>query len=529
MSKNKHEKNAENAKSQMNGRLISSKPLQVSYFQEKEEKTNKHINEENKTLFVGNLDEKINSYELEKLFEKFGTITFCRVMEKNGKSKGYGIVEFFSEEEAKSSISFMNGRSFYSKQLKVDFHRPKVEQKNDSIKKNLYSSQLSLESQSLSNSKKIYVKNLHEDAGDSDLKNLFERFGSITSCYVMKEKNGRSKQSGVITFSNEEEALNAIRIMDGSKYMSKDLCVKFWKSKKESKKDSIPDSRIKNSFGSQSSLESQSLINSKKVYVKNLHEDARDSDLNNLFAQFRPIKCYVMKGKNGKSKRSGVVEFSYEEDASNAIRYVNGSMYMSRELSVEFWKPKSENKDSIPDSRNKPSSSQKLGSSFNLSIRSAQSAVQTSSKKLKHFKLRIENLEDNVDNDGLRRLFSPFGKIILAKVITNNTGTSKGYGFVSYESNEEARKAISSMNGVPLSSKKNLVVTYSKKKEKSSNVDGNKNEVEKECCVCYGDLTSRIVFDPCGHTCVCDDCVTQLNNECPICRVKFIKFMKVYI
>ncbi|PSS33191.1 Branchpoint-bridging protein [Actinidia chinensis var. chinensis] len=62
--------------------------------------------------------------------------------------------------------------------------------------------------------------------------------------------------------------------------------------------------------------------------------------------------------------------------------------------------------------------------------------------------LYIGYLPLNLDDDGLIRLFSPFGDIVMAKVIKDRvTGLSKGYGFVKYSDVQQANNAIASMNG----------------------------------------------------------------------------------
>ncbi|PIA51785.1 hypothetical protein AQUCO_01100569v1 [Aquilegia coerulea] len=62
--------------------------------------------------------------------------------------------------------------------------------------------------------------------------------------------------------------------------------------------------------------------------------------------------------------------------------------------------------------------------------------------------LYIGYLPPNLDDDGLIQLFSPFGEIVMAKVIKDRvTGLSKGYGFVKYSDIAQANQAISSMNG----------------------------------------------------------------------------------
>lgn len=65
--------------------------------------------------------------------------------------------------------------------------------------------------------------------------------------------------------------------------------------------------------------------------------------------------------------------------------------------------------------------------------------------------LYIGYLPTTLEDDGLIRLFSPFGDIVMAKVIKDRiTGMSKGYGFVKYSDVQMANTAIASMNGYRL-------------------------------------------------------------------------------
>jgi len=67
----------------------------------------------------------------------------------------------------------------------------------------------------------------------------------------------------------------------------------------------------------------------------------------------------------------------------------------------------------------------------------------------------IKNLDPSIDSLNLEELFSSFGNIVSCKVQTSaETGESLGYGFVQFESDEIARKAIESMNGKHLNDKK---------------------------------------------------------------------------
>ncbi|KAK4353883.1 hypothetical protein RND71_026077 [Anisodus tanguticus] len=62
--------------------------------------------------------------------------------------------------------------------------------------------------------------------------------------------------------------------------------------------------------------------------------------------------------------------------------------------------------------------------------------------------LYIGYLPPTLDDDGLINLFSPFGTIVMAKVIKDRlSGLSKGYGFVKYADVQQANNAITGMNG----------------------------------------------------------------------------------
>lgn len=62
-------------------------------------------------------------------------------------------------------------------------------------------------------------------------------------------------------------------------------------------------------------------------------------------------------------------------------------------------------------------------------------------------KLFIGNLPWSIDSEQLNEIFSKFGKIVEAVVITErHSGRSKGFGFVEYETEEAAQKAVDELN-----------------------------------------------------------------------------------
>jgi len=62
-------------------------------------------------------------------------------------------------------------------------------------------------------------------------------------------------------------------------------------------------------------------------------------------------------------------------------------------------------------------------------------------------KLYVGNLSYNTSEDDLRDAFSPYGEVVSAKIITDrDSGRSKGFGFVEFSNDEQAKQALS-LNG----------------------------------------------------------------------------------
>jgi RNA recognition motif-containing protein len=63
-------------------------------------------------------------------------------------------------------------------------------------------------------------------------------------------------------------------------------------------------------------------------------------------------------------------------------------------------------------------------------------------------KLYVGNLPYNTTEEDLRNLFSQYGNVDNVAVVTDrDTGRSRGFGFVEYTDDNEARNAISALSG----------------------------------------------------------------------------------
>lgn len=78
-------------------------------------------------LYVGNLPYSVTKAKLEEVFSPFGTILDCTVVSDkfSGRSKGFGFVEYESEDAGRQAIEKLNGTDMDGRNIVVNEARPK--------------------------------------------------------------------------------------------------------------------------------------------------------------------------------------------------------------------------------------------------------------------------------------------------------------------------------------------------------------------------------------------------------------------
>lgn len=82
--------------------------------------------------------------------------------------------------------------------------------------------------------------------------------------------------------------------------------------------------------------------------------------------------------------------------------------------------------------------------------------------------LYVSNLDFNVKEEDLQKLFSQHGRVNSTKVITDyNTGSSRGFAFVEMPDDAEGQKAIDQLNNSTLNSRSMSVQEARPKEDKT--------------------------------------------------------------
>lgn len=77
-----------------------------------------------------------------------------------------------------------------------------------------------------------------------------------------------------------------------------------------------------------------------RLYVGNINYRASEDDLRDLFSQYGNVKSVHLIERDGLKKGFGFVEFMTDSDASSAKSELDGKEFMTRELRVDFAKPR---------------------------------------------------------------------------------------------------------------------------------------------------------------------------------------------
>ncbi|ROV87946.1 hypothetical protein VSDG_09448 [Cytospora chrysosperma] len=308
-------------------------------------------------VFIKNLDVAIDNKALHDTFAAFGNILSCKVaQDEHGNSKGYGFVHYETDEAASQAIKHVNGMLLNEKKVYVGHHIPKKDRQSkfEEMKANFTN---------------VYVKNINPDTSDEEFRELFAKYGDITSSSLARDQeSGKNRGFGFVNFTTHEAAYQAVEELNGNDFKGQDLYVGRAQKKHEREEE------LRKSYEA-ARVEKQNKYQGVNLYIKNLGDEVDDEKLRAMFVEYGPItSAKVMRdayspesdedkeGKDkenkkedeeasgeesgekksekksekkfGKSKGFGFVCFSNPDDATKAVADMNQRMINGKPLYV---------------------------------------------------------------------------------------------------------------------------------------------------------------------------------------------------
>ncbi|XP_043285107.1 polyadenylate-binding protein [Venturia canescens] len=313
---------AERALDTMNFDILRGRPIRIMWSQRDPSLRRSGVG----NVFIKNLDKSIDNKAMYDTFSAFGNILSCKVaQDENGLSKGYGFVHFETEEAANKSIEKVNGMLLNGKKVYVGKFIPRKEREKElGEKAKLFTN--------------VYVKNFGEDMSDEKLKEMFEKYGTITSHKVMSKDDGKSRGFGFVAFEDPDAAEQAVMELNG-KEIAEGKCMYVGRAQKKAERQQ----ELKRKF-EELKNERMNRYQGVNLYVKNLDDTIDDERLRKVFMEYGTITSAKVMLEDGRSKGFGFVCFSAAEEATKAVTDMNCRIVGTKPLYVALAQRKDDRK-----------------------------------------------------------------------------------------------------------------------------------------------------------------------------------------
>uniref|UniRef100_A0AAY4CYS4 Polyadenylate-binding protein n=1 Tax=Denticeps clupeoides TaxID=299321 RepID=A0AAY4CYS4_9TELE len=186
------------------------------------------------------------------------------------------------------------------------------------------------------------------------------------------------------------------------------------------------------------------------IFIKNMDESIDNKALYDTFSTFGNIlSCKVVCDENG-SRGYGFVHFETQEAANRAIETMNGMLLNDRKVFVGHFKSRKDRE------------------------------AELGAKAMEFTNVYIKNFGDDFDDEKLKSLFSDFGTTLSVRVMMDERGHSRGFGFVNFENHEDAQKAVEVMNGKELNGRILYVGRAQKRLERQGELKRKFEQIKQE-------------------------------------------------
>ncbi|PAV61800.1 hypothetical protein WR25_22411 [Diploscapter pachys] len=169
-------------------------------------------------MFVGQIPRHWNEPECRKLFERYGPVFSLNILRDRSsqQSKGCCFVTYYHRKDAIEAQGAMhNVVTIEGMHHPVQMKPADTENRND---------------------RKLFVGQLCKKFDEDDVRAMFQRFGTIEDCSVLRDLEGKSRGCAFVTYTSRSFAVNATKEMHHSQTMegcSAPLVVKFADTQKD--------------------------------------------------------------------------------------------------------------------------------------------------------------------------------------------------------------------------------------------------------------------------------------------------------
>ncbi|KAM3147304.1 hypothetical protein pb186bvf_000555 [Paramecium bursaria] len=361
--------------------------------------------------------------------------------------------------------------------------------------------------------KRLYVTNIPYTSNEQEIRDIFSKYGTVVSLKLPKMRGGSLSGFCFVQYALPEEAMRAYDQLDNKIVLGRILHVRpaYEEDKKETEEINIEEKSSFKKYKKQELLErledtvswNTLFLNpntiveyiSKKydldkreilaeenedmavkddwlksiglnidflkaekglcersnvtIFVKNLQYRVDENDVHELFSRFGKVSNIYL----APNKALAVVRFEDTQQAQNAFRNLSYYKFKGSYLYLE-WAPKSLMSEKVEQVK-------------------AEQPIQDQDDLQRI--VYVKNLNFSTNEKQLEKLFSSY-KIKKISIVSRE-GLSKGYGFVEFENEQDAQKAIKQLQNVVLENH-SLQLSMSRPQKKAQTEKKQREEVE---------------------------------------------------
>ncbi|XP_033932940.1 CUGBP Elav-like family member 4 isoform X9 [Gymnodraco acuticeps] len=384
-------------------------------------------------LFIGQIPRNLEEKDLKPLFEEFGKIYELTVLKDRftGMHKGCAFLTYCARESALKAQS-----ALHEQKTLPGMNRPIQVKPADS--------------EGRGEDRKLFVGMLGKQQSEEDVRRLFETFGQIEECTVLRGPDGASKGCAFVKFSSHAEAQAAINSLHGGQTMpgaSSSLVVKFADTDKERTLRRMH--QMAGQLGIFSPMTIQFGAYGAYSHAVSLSPAGEET-------QMMQQQAALMAATQG-SYMNPMAAIAAAQMQQMAAFNVNG-------LVATPMTPSSAQSPTVNDPLQQAYAGvQHYAAAYPAAYAPISQAFpqqptiipQQQREGPEGCNLFIYHLPQEFGDAELMQMFLPFGNVISAKVFVDRaTNQSKCFGFVSFDNPSSAQAAIQAMNGFQIGMKR---------------------------------------------------------------------------
>ncbi|KAL7485818.1 hypothetical protein ACHAW6_011410 [Cyclotella cf. meneghiniana] len=382
------------------------------------------VDANNTRVYVGNLSWSTGWRDLKDHMKAAGDVVRADVLSSyDGRSKGCGIVEYASAEEARKAVEELNNTELMGRQIFVREDRESANTAGGGED---------------GQSKRVYVGNLSWDVAWQDLKDHMRTAGDVQYAEVMTDHDGRSKGCGIVEFTTAEGAKEAIEKLTDTELKGRMIFVREDREQGGGGGGGGGHHHGGGGGWHHSGGRGHHGGGGLSVYVGNLAYETSWQDLkDHMRAAGNVDKADILKGDDGRSKGCGIVIYQKPAEAARAIRELQNTQLHGRPIFVREDREQGGGHHGGGYHRGGGGYQNRHNNSY-MQGTPAEEGCQ----------LFVGNLSWETGWRELKDHFRQCGEVDRAEVAEGSDGRKRGFGLVRFHSAKDAQNAIRKLNGV---------------------------------------------------------------------------------